>query len=192
MPFRAKVRDLALGRSRKDRSTTPNAVVASPSGTRLNIPRSTRTIRFSSYLRFLFYSPASTNIFYVSSSPVNPAFEAALQQHINKLDASERSAFNTSYHDITPEDLLSRVREYDDEHSQEATFRRCAEPVAKILRVIEQFMQGVAIGIQSSPEISSLVVGAVRVIIDVCFSIDGGNRQLTLIFTDRCQICHIF
>jgi hypothetical protein len=38
---------------------------------------------------------------------------------------------------------------------------------------MEQFMQGMAIGIQSYPEVSSLVVGAVRIMIDVCGSFHG-------------------
>jgi hypothetical protein len=39
--------------------------------------------------------------------------------------------------------------------------------------MVEQFMRGVAIGIQSNPEISSVVVGAIRIVIDVRGSFDG-------------------
>lgn len=99
----------------------------------------------------------------------NSALDAALNQHLQKLSTSERRIYQTGYHDITPEGLLDLVREYDTKHAKESQFRRCAEPVAKVLQVIEQFMQGIAIGIQSNPEISSIVVGAVRVVIDVSF-----------------------
>jgi hypothetical protein len=79
-------------------------------------------------------------------------------------------AFEKAYQSISIEDLFTKVSEFDSAHNGKATCRRCAEPVTRFLRIIEQFMQGVAIGIQSYPEISSLVVGAVRIVIDVCGS----------------------
>lgn len=87
---------------------------------------------------------------------------------MQKLDPLERTAFNAAYRDILPETLLSTVRRFDDEHKKEARFRQCAGSISRVLHVMEQFMNGVAIGIQSNPEISSLVVGAVRIVIDVC------------------------
>jgi hypothetical protein len=103
----------------------------------------------------------------------NIAFDDALQQHLKKLDPAERDAFKAAYQMISPQDLLSKVKEFDDMHSEKVTFRRCTEPISKFLGFLEQFMQGVSIGIQSNPEISSLVVGAVRIVIDVCSSYSG-------------------
>ena len=103
----------------------------------------------------------------------NVALDRALQQHLEKLDQAERVAFENAYQNISIEDLFKRVSEFDDAHNGKAMCRRCAEPATRFLRIVEQFMKGVAIGIQSYPEISSLVVGAVRIVIDVCGSFEG-------------------
>jgi hypothetical protein len=107
-----------------------------------------------------------------SSVANNAALDLALQQHLKKLDQAERVAFEKAYQNISIEDLFAKVREFDSTHNEKATCRRCAEPVTRFLRAIEQFMRGIAIGIQSYPEVSSLVVGAVRIVIDVCGSSD--------------------
>jgi hypothetical protein len=49
----------------------------------------------------------------------------------------------------------------------DGTNRRNQKELGPAIRIIEQFMAGVSITIQQSPEISSLVVGAVRFAIDV-------------------------
>jgi hypothetical protein len=97
----------------------------------------------------------------------NAALEVALQRHLEKLDQAERVAFEKASQDISVEELLANVKEFDNAYNRKATCRRCTEPVGRFLRIIEQFMNGVAIGIQSYPEISSIVVGAVRLVIDV-------------------------
>ena len=86
---------------------------------------------------------------------------------MHRLDQADKDAFNAAYQNINPEDLFSKVKEFDRTYNEKAVSRRCAEPVTRFIRILEQFMQGVAIGIQSNPEISSLIVGAFRVIIDV-------------------------
>jgi hypothetical protein len=102
----------------------------------------------------------------------NDAFDLALQRHLEKLDEAERVAFEKAYQNISIEDLFAKVSEFDNAHNGKAMCRRCAEPITRFLKIIEQFMQGLAIGIQSYPEISSLVVGAVRIVIDVGGSFD--------------------
>ena len=67
---------------------------------------------------------------------------------------------------------MSKVSDFDNAHYDKSMSRRCAEAVARFLRVIDQLMGGVAIAIQSNPDISALVVGAVRVVIDVRTSPD--------------------
>ena len=104
----------------------------------------------------------------------NFAFDLALQQHLKKIGQSESNAFMNAYRSITPESLLSKVSEFDNAHNEKSISRRCAEPVARFLRVIDQLMGGVAIAIQSNPEISALVVGAIRIVIDVRGSLMGG------------------
>ncbi|KAI9860062.1 MAG: hypothetical protein M1813_006410, partial [Trichoglossum hirsutum] len=109
----------------------------------------------------------------------NIAFDLAFQQHVNKLSQSESDAFLDAYRDITPETLLSKVNDFDDAHHDKSMSRRCAEPVARFLRVINQLMGGVAIAIQSNPDISALVVGAVRVVIDVAIKFVTFFSRLT-------------
>ena len=66
--------------------------------------------------------------------------------------------------------LLSGVRTYDAAHKSESSFRPHAERLSKFLDLLNRFMGGVAIGIQASPEVSSLVVGSVRVVIDLALN----------------------
>ena len=98
---------------------------------------------------------------------INPAFDAALEKHVAKLTTVEREAFQAASKNITPEELVFRTQEYDKKHSMVTSFRQCTSSVEKFLNFIERFMGGVAIGIQASPDISCLVVGAVRIVIDV-------------------------
>jgi hypothetical protein len=120
------------------------------------------------------YQPhTGANLLNNSSVANNAALGLALQQHLDKLDQAERVAFEKAYQNISIEGLFTKVREFDSAHNEKATCRRCTEPVTKFLRATEQFVQGIAIGIQSYPEVSSLVVGAVRVMIDVCGSFGG-------------------
>ena len=51
-------------------------------------------------------------------------------------------------------------------------------------------MGGLAIGAQAGPEISCLIVGAVRVIIDVRYRLSKSIFGTDLAFVARCQICH--
>ncbi|KAH0563452.1 hypothetical protein GP486_001989, partial [Trichoglossum hirsutum] len=109
----------------------------------------------------------------------NIAFDLAFQQHVNKLSQSESDAFLDAYRDITPETLLSKVNDFDNAHHDKSMNRRCAEPVARFLRVIDQLMGGVAIAKQSNPNISALVVGAVRAVIDVAIKFVTFFSRLT-------------
>lgn len=101
------------------------------------------------------------------STPNNTAFQKAFQKHVDNLEPIERESFHKAYETVTPEDLLSKVKAYDEKYNDQAVSKNCAGRITKVLSVVEQLMRGVSIGIQHSPEISSLVVGAVRLIIDV-------------------------
>lgn len=108
----------------------------------------------------------------LQGSAKNPAFDAALKKHVEKLTSVERVAFQAAFSNITPEELVSRTQEYDNKHKKEASFRQCTSSIEKFLNFIERLMGGVAIGIQASPDISCLVVGAVRIVIDVSHILD--------------------
>lgn len=105
----------------------------------------------------------------ITMRPVSQnTFENALQDRIQKvLDPAERASFQNAHACISPEELLSKVQGFDDVYNRRSTSRHCAGTLTKVFQIMNQFMSGVAIGIQASPEISSLVVGGIRLIIDV-------------------------
>ncbi|KAH7389091.1 hypothetical protein BKA64DRAFT_711194 [Cadophora sp. MPI-SDFR-AT-0126] len=114
-------------------------------------------------------SPVVTISTPASSSNVpgdNQAYRDAINKVVEKLDESEKEAFRQAYQQISPERTLDTIRRLDssDEASRTRSGAKALEPAMKI---IETSMRSVAISIQHSPEISSLVVGGVRLIIDL-------------------------
>jgi hypothetical protein len=81
--------------------------------------------------------------------------------------------------------LLSDVRAHDADHKEKSSLRPQAERLSKFLGFLNQFMGGVAIGIQASPEISSLVVGAFRIVIDLAL-------KFAMFFTKLADMVCIF
>ena len=125
------------------------------------------TAALSRYISFLFcllISLSRTDTLRISR---NFAFTEALKQHLAKLDPDENSAFRASHQTLTAESILARVRDYDRDWNQNSNSRKCAEQVEKSLRILNQFLRSIAIAVQSNPEISSLIVGGVRFILDV-------------------------
>ena len=86
---------------------------------------------------------------------------------LEKLPQAEKAAFAQASKTIDERTLLSRVNAYDAAHRDNLSFRPYAERLLKFLGLLNRFMGGVAISIQASPEISSLVVGLVRVVINL-------------------------
>jgi hypothetical protein len=97
----------------------------------------------------------------------DPLQEKALAKALEKLPKTETAAFTQASKTIDEQALLSDVRAYDAAHKNDSSFRPHAERLSKFFNFLSTFMGGVAIGIQHSPEISSLVVGAVRIVIDL-------------------------
>lgn len=97
----------------------------------------------------------------------NKPFEVALKAHIDKLDPIERAAFQNAYQNITPDALFTQIASFDDEHKSSSLARKTAEPLSLFFKVLDQFMNSVSIAIQANPDISSLVVGGFRLILDV-------------------------
>ena len=100
----------------------------------------------------------------------NPALQLAIERHLNALPEADKVAFRQASKQITNESLLSSVKAYDVDHKQESRFRPHAEALSRFLAVLDRFMAGVAIGIQAHPDISSIIVGAVRIVIDLAVS----------------------
>ncbi|KAI8937256.1 hypothetical protein NX059_006465 [Plenodomus lindquistii] len=96
-----------------------------------------------------------------------PILEKALGGVLAKLPQAEKAAFTQASAKIDEHTLLVRVKTYDAEHMNDSAFRPHTERLSKFLNLLNKFMRGVAIGIQASPEVSALVVGSLRVVIDL-------------------------
>jgi hypothetical protein len=105
--------------------------------------------------------------------------ENALAKTLEKLPQAEKAAFAQASKTIDERTLLSRVHTYDAAHKDDSSFRPHAERLSKFLGLLDRFMGGVTIGIQASPEISSLVVGSVRIVIDLALKFTMYFSKLT-------------
>jgi hypothetical protein len=112
-------------------------------------------------------------------APRNQALELAIKRHLDKIPDVEKEAFREAAKTMDEKGLLSMARSCDERHQQSSAFRPQAERLSKFLGLLNRFMEGVAIGIQSNPEISSLVVGAVRVVINVAVNFVTFFHKLT-------------
>ncbi|RMZ90014.1 hypothetical protein DV736_g2766, partial [Chaetothyriales sp. CBS 134916] len=119
----------------------------------------------------------------ILTTPRNQAFESALASHVQKIPEAEKTIFLQASKNIDEKNLLERARAYDQAHRNNSSLRPRAECLSKFLNFLHGFMGGVAIGIQANPEISSLVVGAVRVVIDL------GLKFLTFFSRLTVMIC---
>ena len=151
-------------------TTAPSTTTAAPSTitvTTTAAPSTRTTAALSRYIFFCFsllFSLSRANTFLLSR---NLAFTDALQQHLAKLSPNENSAFRTAHQTLTAESILVKVRNYDRDWNHDSNSRKYAEQVEKSLRILNQFLRSIAIAIQSNPEISLLIVGGVRFILDV-------------------------
>src|SRR2546423_7987968 len=100
----------------------------------------------------------------------NGALQLAIERHLNGLPEADKENFRQASKQIANESLLSQVKAYDEDHKQMSHFRPHAEGLSQFLGVLDRFMAGVAIGIQANPDISSIVVGAMRIVIDLALS----------------------
>lgn len=123
--------------------------------------------------------PASSTDLSVATTSRGSVLEKALAKTLEKLPQAEKAAFAQASKTIDERTLLSRVNAYDAAHRDNSSFRPHAERLSKFLGLLDRFMGGVAIGIQASPEISSLVVGSVRVVIDLALKFTMYFSKLT-------------
>lgn len=96
----------------------------------------------------------------------NKAFAEALEKYLTELPPDEKQCFLDAHQSIEPDGLLQQLRSFD-EADKQSVGRKLAGSAEKFLRVLDQLLRGVAIGIQANPEISSLVVGGARLILDM-------------------------
>jgi hypothetical protein len=130
----------------------------------------------------------------VSSSPStfasaithrDQALQLAVQKHLDKLPDSEKDAFKAAWKDVDERQLLARVQIWGVQHARESSFRPQAERLSKLLRVLDRFMGGLAIGTQANPDLSAIVVGGIRIVIDLAIDYVQLFSKLTEI---TCQL----
>ena len=114
-----------------------------------------------------------------TTAPRNRALALAIQRQLDKIPDNEKEAFRVGAKTIDENNLLAIARSLDEQHQHSSPFRPQAERIAKFLEFFNRFMRGVAIGIQSNPEISSIVVGAVRVVLDIAINFVSFFKKLT-------------
>ncbi|PGH01369.1 hypothetical protein GX51_05301 [Blastomyces parvus] len=104
----------------------------------------------------------------------NEALKLAVENHIKGLTPAEQAVFRNG----PPEDeLLARAAKLDAEHKEASSFRPHTQKITKGLQLCDLFMRSVQIGIQANPDISAIVLGGVRLVLDI------GLRFVT--FLDR-------
>jgi ankyrin repeat domain-containing protein 50 len=101
------------------------------------------------------------------SNTGNPALELATARHLNALPDQEKEVFRETSKNLTDENILIKVRECDVAHKDNSHFRPRAEALSRFLGLLDRFMAGVTIGLQANPDISAIVVGGVRTVIDL-------------------------
>lgn len=68
---------------------------------------------------------------------------------------------------ISPDGLLERIKSLNTQHASNSSFRPHAEKIARFLGLLNRLLGGVAIAIQANPDISSIAVGGVKLIVDI-------------------------
>ena len=92
----------------------------------------------------------------------NEAFQQAIQEYINQLSDDDRLAFQSAT------DVMEKLEELQQRKPNTFTFHSTRiQKVQKVLQCLKQFMGSIAICIQHSPQISSLVVGGLNCILTV-------------------------
>jgi hypothetical protein len=97
---------------------------------------------------------------------VNLAFSLALQRHAQILSPAEKLDFidNCS---ITPEQLIAKIKSHDDIHHRTSHSRRCASRVEGFFTAVDRYLLPVSIMAGHHPDISMLVVGGLKLIVQV-------------------------
>jgi hypothetical protein len=100
------------------------------------------------------------------SNPPDPAddiFREALERHKLGLSDVQKQAF----HGASAIKLMDIVQELNQQHNKESLTRRSAMKVQRFLEVTDGYLTLLGIFSQFNPEISSIVVGGLKLFVDV-------------------------
>jgi ankyrin repeat domain-containing protein 50 len=157
MGKRDKLREL-LGKGRGSPVPTPF------------IPHSTPVHNKPTAVSTTAQAAANTTTVITNTATGNRALQLAIERHLNALPEADKEGFRQASKQIANETLLCQVKAYDEDHKEVSQFRPHAEALSRFLGLLDRFMAGIAIGIQANPDISSIVVGAVRIVIGLALS----------------------
>ncbi|KAA8902670.1 ankyrin repeat-containing domain protein [Sphaerosporella brunnea] len=121
---------------------------------------------------------ASPAVHALPATTANPAFAEALNEHIKILSPVEKKAFNDGS-GISLEELMASLKAYDDRHQRSSYSRGCASRVQGFLTAVDEYLKPIAIMVGHSPSISSLVVGGVKVIVQLGLNFAAFFEKLT-------------
>lgn len=100
----------------------------------------------------------------LAPNPADEIFQEALKRHEQKLSPAQRQAFLNA----SATGLISIIEGLNDQHQKESVVRNAAVKVQGFLTVVDGYLTVVGICIQHNPDISSLVVGGLKLFVDVC------------------------
>ena len=116
-------------------------------------------------------TPSNPTISTAATPPATPlrnlALELAIQKYIDKIPDVEKQAFRDAFANLSQDTLLSEVAAIDEADKHNSVRRRHADRILKFLDFLDRFMGLAAIGVQKSPEISSMIIGGVRIVINL-------------------------
>lgn len=115
------------------------------------------------------FDPSETK--WIVARSTNAAFQEAWDMHWQELTEEERIAWSRDRAEISPLKVQKTVESLDKSHKERAITRQWADKTLRFLRAVETLMAGAAIGIQQYPDVSSIVVGVIRVIVNVRFTL---------------------
>lgn len=102
----------------------------------------------------------------IIANSTNAAFQEAWQMHWKELNESEKIAW--SFQEVrSPLKIHQTINDMDKYHRDKSVTRKWQERTLRFLRAIETLMAGATIGIQAYPDVSSIVIGIFRIIINV-------------------------
>lgn len=97
----------------------------------------------------------------------NPNFKLAIERRLAQLNLEEEAHFRKAYCSISLESAIREVVILNNKHKSGSNGRKLDTKVEAALTSAESFMGGISIAIQAYPDVSSLVVGGLQLIIDV-------------------------
>ena len=122
-------------------------------------------------------TPSSHMIIPITSAN-NNAFAIALQRYLDDLDPDEQRSFQDAHQNIDPRHLLAKVASLDGK-DKKSTSRRFMDRVESFLTILNTISTIVGVGIQGSPETSSLIVGGAKLVLDLALKFVEFFKKLT-------------